>query len=123
MMYPFLYKIHTQTHKLNMQLRSTKIYESDFADFGFLTKDEIKHNGRWITYGLHFGYPMCCIAHFVKGAFQPGWRASMKYRKYIKEIDSKGYIPCHACYCKLVKGVSIHKLLANRKSLKAFPKD
>ena len=112
-----------------MQLRNNKIYKSDFGDFGFLTKCEINRYGRWITYGLHYGYPMCCIAHFVRGAGRSQrqtaeWHAYMKkHRKHIKEIDSKGYIPCRACYRKLVKGVSIHKLLANRKSLKAFPQD
>jgi len=104
-----------------MILRSKKIYKVDFI--GCLTEDEIKLNASWINYGLHYGYPMCCIAHFVKGAFQPGWVDSLKYRKYIKEIDRKGYVPCHACYCKLVSGVSIHKLLSNRKSLYAFPND
>jgi hypothetical protein len=105
-----------------MQLRNKKIYKSDFVELGFLTKCEINRHGRWITYGLHFGYPMCCITNFVKGAKRPEWNDSRKYRKHIKDIDGSGYIPCHACYCKLVSGVSIHKLLDNRKSLKLFPK-
>lgn len=104
-----------------MILRSDKIHKSDFI--GSLTVDEIESNSHFIHMGLHYGYPMCCITFFVKGAFRPGWRDSLKYRKYIKEIDNKGYIPCHACYCKLVTGVSIHKLLSNRKSLYAFPNE
>jgi len=102
-----------------MILRSNKIYKSDFI--GSLTAYEIESNSHFIYQGLHYGYPICCITYFIKNCVGGRAREVISKRKYIKEIDSKGYIPCCACHCKLVSGVNIHKLLLYRKHSKPFP--
>jgi hypothetical protein len=105
-----------------MRMRNGKTYYSELLSP--LTDDEMSNNFKWIKYGLYFGYPVCCIVAFVQRFNNTSTtRKKINTRKYIDGVDGHGYVPCDACHCKLVSGLSIHKLLVNRKHRNLFPND
>jgi hypothetical protein len=107
-----------------MYLRSKKIYISEL--FVPLTDFEIKTYYKWIKNGLYYGYPVCCIVSFIQNftqGFTQGNYKAFSSRKHIELLDGQGYIPCNVCNSKLASGLSIHKLLVNRKHHNLFPND
>jgi hypothetical protein len=103
-----------------MLLRSKKIYNSEL--FTPLTDSEIKTNYKWIKNGLYYGYPECCIVTFIQNFTQGNFKA-FSSRKHLEGLDGHGFIPCIICHSKLASGLSIHKLLVNRKHHNLFPND
>lgn len=68
--------------------------------------------------GKYYGYPDCCVGHFVKHVGTPGWN------NYARGswADGSGFIPCPECL-KLPKREIIRKIKGRRAQGTAFPNE
>jgi hypothetical protein len=61
--------------------------------------------------GEYFGYPKCCIDHFILGKYK-----SEEQILLLKKIDTKGFLPCPSCSLKILYNeITIDFLIKNRK--------
>ncbi len=77
------------------------------------------HKNEFISIGIYYGYPECCIKNFVRNILCKG-----KYASAIKKSPSRiqrrisnhcGFIPCSYCCWKiLTKQIKIEDLIKNR---------
>jgi len=66
--------------------------------------------------GEYFGYPKCCIDHFILGNYKLKEQILL-----LEKIDSKGFLPCPSCSLKILNNeISIESLIQNRKHNKSF---
>ena len=103
--------MHMQTDNIQIDIEIPEKLKPCVAEFG-----------EWVSRGLYFGYPTCCIYAFCnrfRGALKPLTSAQEKVHNY------KGFIPCHKCSKKIVSGkITIKDLISRkRKCPKPYPKD
>lgn len=71
----------------------------------------------WRMQGRQFGYPICCINHFVENASPtPEWAEYMDSNP----LTGTGFVPCPNCKDKPVVVLS-HIQVHRNKSLPPFP--
>ena len=71
---------------------------------------------RFRNNGEYFGYPKCCIDHFILGKYK-----SEEQILLLKKIDSKGFLPCPSCSLRILNNeILIESLIQNRKHNKSF---
>lgn len=77
--------------------------------------------------GQYYGYPKCCVNHFVDNILN-GKKSIIEYRKkYVKNYNTSkhtGFIPCtRHTNLILANKMSLEDLIRNRKCKKNFPND
>jgi DNA-directed RNA polymerase subunit M/transcription elongation factor TFIIS len=73
--------------------------------------------------GNYYGYPTCCIAHFVKHRLLPIMPAPLTSTQNILHSNT-GFIPCPDCADKLIKeNKELSSLISRRICPYSFPKD
>lgn len=77
--------------------------------------------------GEYYGYPKCCINHFVDNILN-GKKSILEYQKiYVKNYETSkhtGFIPCTRHTNLILKNkMRLEDLIRNRKCKKKFPND
>lgn len=58
----------------------------------------MSNNAHQRTNGYRFGYPSCCIEHFVDNCSRDYWFYD---NKYDQRFIGTGYVPCPSCTLKV----------------------
>ena len=74
----------------------------------------IKQREQWVYYGKFFGYPSCCVDHFLNRKRYTGGKR-INYHT--------GFTPCVSCSTKIQKPRDLEKLIENRICKTPFPDD
>lgn len=79
--------------------------------------DDAKTAFYWRMQGRQFGYPICCIQHFVNNA-----APTLEWADYREQnvFKGTGFVACPTCNAKPVE-VMVHINLHRDKSLPSFP--
>lgn len=91
------------------------------AKMGSLPIDNpsVKRKKRWVRWGKHFGFPMCCIKSFCRLRLRERTEAQKSIMK-----EATGFVPCPAHAEQIMAGeLTIAGLIRNRKHKYPFPVD
>ena len=69
----------------------------------------------WISQGMRYGYPPCCIGEFVIH-----WIKDTCHTRKKRKFDGTGFIPCIKCNTR-TKRALLKELAARRSEPKPFP--
>tara|TARA_R110000868_G_C10973188_1_gene771502 strand:- start:43887 stop:44186 length:300 start_codon:yes stop_codon:yes gene_type:complete len=80
------------------------------------------HKVRYIIMGYQFGYPKCCVSHFLKRVQKSDviLRQEFMYETP-KKLSGTGYIPCPHCNETKTEEELIKTINTNRKVTSKFP--
>lgn len=78
-------------------------------------KDLFIKEPQWVTYGLFFGFPICCIKDFIETPFD-----KRKYYKKGKHTGT-GYIPCSKCIAPINENWSLFQKNIKKRRISPTP--
>lgn len=71
----------------------------------------------WISNGIYFGYPTCCIAEFITEVNSGAYK-----KRNRRKFNGTGYVPCKACN-RQPKAVILMEIEQSRICKTPFPED
>jgi hypothetical protein len=95
-------------------------------------RTQIRNRKQIMAAGVFYGYPTCCIDHFITryekiktaATFEEGIKECNNLTDNQEKFTGTGFIPCPSCADRLVKeNADPSTLIKNRACVTAFPDD